>query len=122
MKPEIRGDPSIRRTLRLCAGLGLSALLVLSAFNGPAMARSHGGGAGGHSGGGGHSNGGGGERNGGGGHDNGGAGRRGDGRYGGGYGGWNGGYYPEPALIYGSPYYCAPPLLYVPDDGYGYCE
>lgn len=109
--------------IRLGVKLGLAALLVASVFSNPAQASQHRGGHGGggsgvpHGGGGNGPPHGGGERRG--------DGDRGDrrGRGGGGWGGWNGGYYPGPALIYGSPYYCRPPLIYVPyDDGYGYCE
>jgi len=112
MTSLVRGNPSKTRILRGFARLGFSALLVLSAFSTPAMAGPHGGGGGGHGGGGGGGHGGGGGRGGGGGNRG--------GR--GGYGGWGGGYYPGPAVVFGSPYYCTPPLIYAPDYGYDYCE
>jgi len=94
-------------------GLGLAAWLALSACVTPALADQHGGG--------GHGGGGGGAGRGGGGvrHGRDGGGHRG-GR--GGYGGWGGGYYPGPAVIYGAPFYCEPPLVYAPYSGYDYCE
>jgi hypothetical protein len=102
-------------------GLALSACLALSGFAGSAIAQhGGGGGGGGHGGGGGgggHAGGGGGGFHGGGGGGgfHGGGGDRGGGYRGGGrggYGGWGGGYYPGGALIFGSPYYCTPPLVY----------
>lgn len=116
MIKSVRGDPPARRALSRLARLGCAALLVVCTVYTPAMAEPSGRG-GGHGGGGGHSGGahGGGQRGGGGG----GGGHRG-GR--GGYGGWGGGYYPGPAVVFGSPYYCEPPLVYVPDYGYNYCE
>jgi hypothetical protein len=104
-------------------GLALSACLALSGFAGSALAQhgggggGHGGGGGGyHGGGGGYHGGGGGYHGGGGGYHGGGGGYHGGGGYRGGgrggYGGWGGGYYPGDALIFGSPYYCTPPLVY----------
>jgi hypothetical protein len=120
-----RRDRPIARFLRNSARLTLSALLVLCVVNTPALADGNGDPArgGGHGGGGG-----GGARGGGGGHGGGhggGGGRGGGGGYRGGrggYGGWGGGYYPGPAVVFGSPYYCTPPLVYAPDYGYDYCE
>jgi len=125
MNDCVRRDRSIARLLRNSARLALSALLVLAVVNTPAMADGNGNpdrGGGGHGGGGGGSRGGGGGGHGGGGHGGGG---RGEGGYRGGrggYGGWGGGYYPGPAVVFGSPYYCTPPLVYAPDYGYDYCE
>jgi hypothetical protein len=121
MSNPVRGDRSVARHFRKFSQLALSAMLVLSAVTVPAMANGEpdrGGGGGGHAGGGGH--GGGGGRGGGHGGDHGGGGYRG-GR-GRGDGGWGGGYYPGPAVVFGSPYYCTPPLVYAPDYGYNYCE
>jgi len=97
----INDHSTTRRPIRLYAGLGLSALLMLSAVAGSAEGRGGGGGGGGHGGGG-----------------------RGGGGHGGGRGGggWGGGYYPAPPVIYGSPSDCIPPLIYAPAYGYGYCE
>jgi hypothetical protein len=75
--------------------LALSALLAVGAVSTSAIAAPHGGGGGGHGGGGGR------------------GGYRGN-------GGWGGGYYPDGPLIYGSPYYCTPPLIWTYQTP-GYC-
>ncbi len=36
-----------------------------------------------------------------------------------GYNGWGGGYYPGPPIVYGSPFYCPPTLIYNP---WGYID
>ena len=86
--------------LRIAVSIALSAILVFGATAGSVSAAGRGGG--GH-GGGGHASGGG--------H---GGGARG--------GGWGGGYYPVPPIVYGSPYYCAPPLVWTLLTGNGYCN
>jgi hypothetical protein len=88
----------IHRSGRLSAGLALTSLLLLGMLAEPSAALARGGGGRGGRGGGGHSEG-----------------PRG-GRGGGGYGGWGGG------IIVGSPYYCAPPLIYAPYLPYGSCQ
>jgi len=118
MTSAVQGnDPrSARLFTTFGATVGIAAALALSALSGSAHAAPHGGGGGGHGGGGGR---------GGGGHSGGGYG---GGRGGGGYGGrgggygWGGGYYGGSPLIYGSPYYCTPALIYAPGYGYGYCD
>ncbi len=114
MTAEPRGAPPHPRSLLLCVRLGLTGLLLLAAFTEPARAGPHGGGGASHSG-----NHGGGQRHGGG-HHNGGGHPVVRGR--GAYGGWDGGYYPGPVIIYGSPFYCEPPLIYAPYGGRDYCE
>jgi hypothetical protein len=84
-------DGSRRRGLPLT--VAVSAIILLGALAGSANAANRGGG-GGHA------------SHGGGGH----GGRGGGGGYRG--GGWGGGYYPGPAIVYGDPYYCAPPLVW----------
>jgi len=99
-----------RRAVRLSLCVASSAVILFAALAGSTEAADHGGG--GHSGGG-H---GGGAGHGGSGHF-GGGGHRG-GYHGGGYHGeyrgrgWGGGYYPGPAIGYGGPYYCTPPLVW----------
>ena len=112
-------SPSAKRlaVLAVAALLGLATAIDCA----DAVPRGGGGGQAG-GGGGGHAMGGGGARGGGGGghasvgRGASGGGYRGEGYRGGGdrggRGDWNGGYYPGPALVYGSPYYCEPPLVY----------
>ena len=108
-----------RRSTLQIAGLALVAMTALAPLD---IANAQHGGGGGHGGGGagGAHGGGGGGRSGGGGF-HGGGGLRGDGGFrgggygGGGYGGysdWDGGYYDAPPVVYGSPYYCSPALIY----------
>jgi len=110
-----------RRAAPLTLCIASSAIILFAALAGSTEAASHGGGShgGGGHGGGGH---GGGGHGGVGGHFGGGG--HGGGYHGGGYGGrghggrgwngrgWGGGYYPDPALEYGDPYYCTPPLVW----------
>ena len=123
MTAEPLGAPPYPRSLLFYARLGLTGLLLFAAVADPVRAGPHGGGARG----GGHGNGvishsgshGRGQNHGGGRHS--GAAHpvmRGRG----GYGGWDGGYYPGPVIIYGSPFYCEPPLIYAPYGGRDYCE
>ncbi len=80
------------------AVLGFTALAPIDIANAQHGGGGHGGGGGGFHGGDGGARGGGGDR-------------RGYGGYGG-YGDWNGGFYDAHALIYGSPGYCSPALVY----------
>ncbi len=117
MTNRVRGDPLARNALRNLARLGCAALLAICAMQAPAIAVSGADSAGP----GGHGNGHAGSGHGGGGHrssrhDGGLRGGR------GGYGGWGGGFYPGPPVVYGAPYYCAPPLVYMPGHRYYYCQ
>ncbi len=97
-----RRGPSLRLPLRIA----VCAVLALGAVAGTADAQGRGGHGGGGHGGGGHGGG------------------RGGGHIRGGFrggGGWGGGFYPSPPLIYGDPYYCAPPLIWTFATGNGYC-
>jgi uncharacterized membrane protein len=109
MTHVLENRPAPRRSALRIAGLALAAIAALAPFD-LANAQRGGGGGGSHGGGGGHSGGGGFH---GGGGSNGGGFRGGGSRGGGfGYGGWNGGYYDAPPIVFGSPYFCSPPLIY----------
>jgi hypothetical protein len=114
-----------RRSVLHIAGLALVAIAALAPFD---LANAQRGGGGGSHGGGGGSHAGGGGIHGGGGSSGGGfrggGGSRGGGFRGGGFGfgGWNGGYFDAPPVVFGSPYYCSPPLIYRHGGSYrGYC-
>jgi hypothetical protein len=114
--PTAISDPTDRRgASRLPLRIALAAVFVLGAMASPAFAEGHGGGGGGGHGGGGGGHGGGGH----GGGRGGGRGYGGPGGYRG--GGWNGGYYPGDDLVYGDPYYCAPPLVWTLFGANGSC-
>ncbi|HVJ55844.1 MAG TPA: hypothetical protein VM689_25510 [Aliidongia sp.] len=93
------GPKSQRRpSVKIAAGLAISALLVLGTSALPAQADDR------------HDDHGRNDR----GHDNRGHDDRGHDRGG---NGWTGGYYRAPPVIYGSPYYAPPPVIYGPAVG-----
>ena len=107
---ERRGNPKMthpmvnssryRRPVHDFLCVAASAAILFAAFAGSAEAAGRGGGGG-----------------------RGGASHGGGGYRGGGYrgGGWGGGYYPGPAIVYGNPYYCTPPLIWTVFGAGGMC-
>jgi hypothetical protein len=102
MAYTIESNSLLRQSAKLSTRLAFTAMLVLGMFAASANAAERGGtghsASGSYHGSGGHSD-----------------------VRGRGFGGWTGGHYRAPVLIYGSPYYCTPPLIYTPFP-YNGCE